>query len=140
MVAADADLVRWRLLGAVFWQVQPGYIVSGSMHCGTHGNLLLFWRSVDLLFESHGTRSCPHGSMDLLRAAPAQVAVTLAAVPAWRLVTHAPWLLLHPVRLLATALGLRSIGAALLLASLQDVAQWADCQVLRCGRHVTNES
>lgn len=73
--------------------------------------------------------------MDLLCAAFVQVGVTLVAVPAWRLATHAPWLLLHPVRLLAAALGLRSLGAALLLAALQAAAQWAVCQVLRCGCH-----
>jgi hypothetical protein len=62
-----------------------------------------------------------------------QAATTLAAVPAWRLVTHAPWLLLRPVRLLAAALGLWSLGTALLLAALQAAAMWAVSQVLVYG-------
>jgi hypothetical protein len=69
-----------------------------------------------------------------------QAAVTLAAVPAWRLVTHAPWLALHPVRLLAATLGLRSLGTALLLATLQAAVMWASCQVVHlASRFVFDE-
>lgn len=53
----------------------------------------------------------------------------MAGVPAWRFATHAPWLLLHPLRLLAAALGLQSLGTSLLLAALQAAAMWAICQV-----------
>ena len=63
-----------------------------------------------------------------------QAAATLVALPAWRFVTHAPWLLLHPVRLLAATLGLWSLGTALLLAGLQAAAMRAVSQVLFCCR------
>lgn len=69
--------------------------------------------------------------------------VTLLAVLAWRFATHAPGLLLHPVRLLAAALGWRALGTALTLSLLQAAAAAAfaqarftrDTQATHCRGH-----